>query len=45
MYKSDARLSPEDEVQVRNVLEHHPRAEEKTGPGIDHIEVIPRSPA
>lgn len=39
MYQSGDRLSLEDEVKVRSIFQYHPKAEEKTGPGIDYIKV------
>jgi hypothetical protein len=40
MYKVGDRLSAEDEVTVQSVFQLHPKAEEKTGPGIDYFKVL-----
>lgn len=39
-YADDAHLNPEDEAKVRDLLEYHPNAQEKTGSGIDFIKVV-----
>lgn len=39
-FKNGARVAPEDEVVVRDVLKYHPKCDEKVGPGIDHIKVM-----
>jgi len=40
-YRPGERLTPEDEADVRALLERHPEAADKIGCGIDHIAVEP----
>lgn len=39
-YADEDHLNPDDEAKVRDLLEYHPKAEEKIGSGIDFIKVI-----